>query len=499
MSTLELIGISKSFAGVSALTDVSLSLRSGTVHGLLGENGAGKSTLMQVLFGLVSPDAGTIRSDGREIRIASPRDARSHGIGMVQQHATHAPSLTALEHLALAVSTGLGPIAFRALRERGQSFCATLGWTMPWDAKTADLSVGDRQRLDIVCALAGAGRVLVLDEPTAVLAPQEAAELLSALRRLAASGTAIVLITHKLGEIEAACDEVTVLRRGRRVHYGPLAGLGRERLAELMVGRAPAAVVMNPQPAPSDASTPLRFTHVHANASGRRLTDVTFTVHAGEIVGVAGVDGNGQDLLVDAAIGLIAPSAGRVERVAQLGERTLAVIPSDRRGEGLVTELSVMDNLLLKQRGNPPYAFAGWLATSVWQRSADKLVRRFAVRPPTRDLPAGSLSGGNQQKAIIARELGGRPRLIVATNPTRGLDLAATAFVMARLIAARHAGAAVLLVHSDLDELLTVADRVLVCCAGRVIDSGWPRCDREHIGRLMVGGRLEAHRGGEHA
>ncbi len=487
LPVVALTGIRKAFAATLALDDVSLALAPGVVHGVLGENGAGKSTLMHILFGLIQPDAGRIQVDGRPVVLASPAVARGLGIGLVHQHFCLSPSLTVLENLALAVGEGFGLVRRRDLLAQVAPAAAALGWEMPWDAPAGSLSVGGQQRLEILKALAGGGKVLILDEPTAVLAPQEAAELLRALRRLAATGMAVVFISHKLAEIESVCDEVTILRRGRLVHHGPLADLDRARLATLMVGPAAhPAIPPDPRPAGAQADIRLRFTGVSLTCEGQRLSDASFTVRAGEIVGVAGVDGNGQGALVDAALGLAAPTSGTVARSGNLGDRALAVIPGDRRREGLVTALSVRDNLLLKDRRRRPYARWGWLAPALWRRKAVRLIRRFDVRPADAGLPVAALSGGNQQKVVVARELDPRPRLVVAVNPTRGLDLAASAAVMDRLRAARAAGAGVLLVHSDLDELLEISDRILVCAAGRVSDSGWPATTRERIGRLML-------------
>ncbi len=482
-----LAGIRKTFAATLALDGVALDLRPGCVHGVLGENGAGKSTLMHILFGLVQPDAGSIRIGGQAVVLDSPAVARRLGIGLVHQHFCLSPSLTGLENLALATGSGLGPVRRRELLARVAPLAASLGWEMPWDAPAGSLSVGGQQRLEILKALAGGGRVLVLDEPTAVLAPQEAAELLRALRRLAATGMAVAFISHKLAEIGSVCDEVTILRRGRLVHHGPLADLDRTRLAALMVGpatRAPAPA--DPRPAGQDAPIRLEFSDVSLVAEGQHLDHASFAVRAGEIVGVAGVDGNGQGALVDAALGLAAPVSGRVDRCGSLGDRAFAVIPGDRRREGLVAALSVRDNLLLKDRRRRPYARWGWIAPALWRRRAEKLVRRFGVRPADSASPAATLSGGNQQKVVAARELDSRPRLVLAVNPTRGLDLTASAAILERLRAARAAGAGVLLVHSDLDELLEISDRVLVCAGGRVHDSGWPATTRERIGRLML-------------
>jgi simple sugar transport system ATP-binding protein len=504
---IRLEGISKSFAGVPALSGVSLEARAGTVHGLLGENGAGKSTLMNILFGLLQPDAGTIAVAGTAVRIASPRAAQRLGIGMVHQHFKLVPTLSVLDNLALALMPGLGVVPRAALAQRIAALAGSLGWRVDAAERIERLSVGQQQRVEILKALAMGGglagaaaappRALILDEPTAVLAPQEVDELIPALRRLAAAGSAVILISHKLAEVERACDEVSVLRRGRLVHSGPLAGLSRDQLAHHLVGAPVELPARQSRPAPAEAPTGIVFdrvgvTSARAAAGGGapRLEDVSLTVRAGEIVGIAGVDGNGQGPLAEVALGLLAPDTGRVAVAAPL--RRLGVIPEDRHGQALVLPLTVTENLLLKDHREPrfsavPWLLGGWLRLRAWRDHARALVERYDVRIAGLDQRVEALSGGNQQKLVVARELHDHPRVIVAVNPTRGLDLGATAAVLGRLVAARDAGAAVLLIHSDLDELLAVADRVLVLYAGRLTASAWPQTDRAAIGRLMLG------------
>lgn len=479
--------IARSFGGVRALVGVSLSAAAGSVHGILGENGAGKSTLMRILFGLDRPDRGTVIVDGRPVRLHSPRDAVRLGIGMVHQHFTLVPTLTVLDSCVLAAGTGLGPIDRAAWRQRLAETAARLRWTLDPDARIADLGVGQRQRVEIVKALLAGGRVLILDEPTAVLTPQEVDELLPALRTLADGGATVLFISHKLHEVERLCDRVTILRRGAVVHDGPRAELDRERMAALLVGESAITDAMR-----AGAPTlPGVERLIVRGLTGDGLHEVSFTVRAGEVVGIAGVDGNGQAPLVRAVLNdgsaVTTPGMSAGDRLA--GEKRLGLIPDDRQHEALVLALPITANLVLKDHRRPPFAVSGWLRPAAWRAHAAELIARFAVKGAPATLVA-TLSGGNQQKVVIARELHREPELVVAINPTRGLDLAASADVLRRLMAARDRGVGVLLVHHDLDELLAVADRVLVLYGGHLTDSGWPACAREHIGRLMLGAEV---------
>lgn len=482
---IALSGISKAFAGAPALADVSLDIAAGQVHGLLGENGAGKSTLMNVLFGLVQPDTGTLRLDGQPYRPRSPQDARRAGIGMVHQHFALVPTLSVLDNLALASGSGLGLVPRRQLRDELVALAASLGWSLPVDALVGDLPVGVRQRIEIVKALHGGSRVLILDEPTAVLTPQEVDELLPALTNLAAAGRTVILITHKLHEVERVCDHVSILRRGRLVHTGPRAALSRDAMAELLVGSAPPPPATRPAAKPGPAVLTVNDVRLRRDDGSQALSGATFTVHAGEVVGIAGVDGNGQTELVAAALGLRPVDGGSIVRADSTVRP--ACIAGDRHRFGLIGSRDLRDNLLLVEGRRPPFARHGWIDLGRWTTRAQDLVRAYDVRATGIQQTAASLSGGNQQKLVVARELDRHPALIVAENPTRGLDIAASAAVLGRLEDARQRGAGILLVHSDLDELLAASDRILVLADGRLLDSGWPACDRAAIGRLMLG------------
>jgi len=486
---ISLNGISKRFGDLVALAEVSLTIAPGRVLGLLGENGAGKSTLMNILFGQLKPDAGSITSGGTALRLRSPAEALRHGLGMVHQHFALVPTLSVVDNVVLALQSSLGRIDRAAWSARLRQRADALRWDIDPTALVGSLAIGQQQRVEILKALlaldqaGSAQRTLILDEPTAVLTPQEVDELLPAVRALAADGVAVVYISHKLAEIARVCDEVSVLRRGRVVHRGP-ATETTERLTHLMVGSPVSQPSRQACPAPSTAPVRIAARDLTIRSDGRTvLHQVTVEVRAGEIVGVAGVEGNGQVPLVQAVLGLLSATSGSVTAPGKI-----AVIPDDRQREALVMPLSVAQNLALRRYREVPFSQSGWLSPAAWNVHARALMASSDVRAPSPDVAVATLSGGNQQKAVVARELDGDPAVIIAVNPTRGLDVGAAAAVLNRLIAARDRGAAVLLIHSDLDELLAISDRVVVLHNGRVSDSSWPVCDRAAISRLMLSG-----------
>jgi simple sugar transport system ATP-binding protein len=492
-ATIRIEHLGKSFSGVAVLADVSLELAGGQVHGLLGENGAGKSTLMNILFGLERPDQGQIQIAGVPVSISSPRIARALGIGMVHQHFTLVPSLSVIDNLALALSPGLGPIRRPELERHVAAQADRLQWSLDFSAQVGSLSVGAQQRVEILKALAatgatpGTGQILILDEPTAVLTPREVDEFLPAIRTLAAGGTTVILISHKLQEVGRCCDTVSILRRGRLVHSGPVQDISRDQMAIHMIGQPLAPTVTTRSLLPAGAMVQIAIDDlvVEGEAGLRLLDHVSMHVSSGEIVGIAGIDGNGQIPLAHAIFGLIAPTSGQV-RIA-CGRAHLGVIPEDRHREALVLSLSVTENMAMRAYARPPLSQHGWLRLHAWEQHARRLAEVYDVRAASLSQSAESLSGGNQQKMVIARELERDPPAIVAINPTRGLDVGATAFVFRQLVAARDCGAAVVVIHSDLDELLSVADRIVVLASGRLRPSRWPDCDRAAIGRLMLG------------
>ena len=472
MSALELVGIRKAFGSVQALDGADFVLRPGTVHALLGENGAGKSTLMHIAFGMIAADKGIIRVDGQPARIESPRDARRLGIGMVHQHFTSVPALSIAENLELAGGRAGGQAA---------SFLAGLD---P-GTRVEDLSVGQKQRLEVAKALATGARILLLDEPTAVLVPSEIDELLKAVKAFAAEGGAAVLITHKLDEVFAAADEVTVLRKGKVTLSGPLKGESRESLASAMIGemiapmapRRPAPGAERPAPVVMirDATIPPR----DARSPGLRNADLV--VYPGEIVGVAAVEGNGQRELMLAVVGIMRASRGLV-----VVEQPTAFIPEDRTTEGLVPAMTVVENVVLGRGKDAAWSRGPWLDWQTAEQVAADIMTRFDVRAPGPRAPTATLSGGNQQKLVLGRGLSTRPRVLVVENPTRGLDLRATSDMHLHLRAAAADGVAVLVHSSDLDEVLLLADRVLVVCRGELLELP-PPFERGRVGQAMLG------------
>ena len=481
---LRLEGIEKRYGPVHALRGADFTLYPGEVHALLGENGAGKTTLMQVADGLVRPDAGRIRVGDAERPALTPGEARRFGIGMVHQHFTGIPAFTVAENVALA--TGW-PVSPGPLRERVRHAAERIGLPLDPDVRTGRLSVGLKQRLEIVKAVAADARILLLDEPTAVLAPAEVAELLDVIRRFTASGGAAVLITHKLDEALAAADRVTVLRRGEVVLRALRGDLDPAALAAAMIGGEPvlrSAASIGQQPDEPAAIRAEALDVARESGYGLALRQGSLEVRPGEIVGIAAVEGNGQRELLRAVAGRVLPLRGRLQVAGPV-----AFIPEDRTSEGLIPELSLTENVVLGSGWEEPWMRGGRIDWRAAERYTAELLRAYDVVAAGPRAPASSLSGGNQQKVVIARELSRRPRVVVAENPTRGLDLRATAGVHARLREAAEAGAAVLLHSSDLDEVLELATRVLVVSRGVVAEppSG-EAASREEIGAMMLAG-----------
>jgi general nucleoside transport system ATP-binding protein len=502
-----LAGIAKRFgAGRPALEDASLEVASGEVHALLGENGAGKSTLMNVLVGLVRADAGRLVVAGREVPLAQhgPRRARALGIAMVHQHSALVPAMTVAENLAFG-TRGAG-LLFRPAQElsRARALAERLGMALPLESRVEDLSVGERQRAEILRALDRGARVLVLDEPTASLTAEEARALFPILRRLCADGCAVVFISHKLEEIRELADRVTVLRRGRRVATVPGRSARPEDLGRMMLGRdlprvsrgaaagvtAPARARRSPEPLLA-----LHGLEAPGLREGSRLRGIDLQVGAGEIVGIAGIDGHGQRELEEVLAGVRAPSAGAIEvagrrvapHVRRLRAAGVALLSGDRERAGLVRGFSIAENLVLKgSYDDRRYFRGGRVAWREVRARARELIARFDIAPPDPDADVGTLSGGNAQKVAVARELDARPRVLVAVNPTRGLDVASAAFVHEQLLALRAASGAVLLVSTELEEVLLLADRVLALVEGRLLPVP-EGADRAVLGALLLG------------
>jgi simple sugar transport system ATP-binding protein len=482
LPVLELRGIRKRFGQVEALAGVDFTLNQGEIHALLGENGAGKSTLMKVAFGLVEPDAGGVAIGGTAIRLGDPAAARRLGVGMVHQHFTSIPAFTVAENVALTAGWRLRP---RQALERVRRLGKDTGLLIDPTLLVSDLSAGLKQRLEVLKALAADARILLLDEPTSVLSPPDAEALLRGVQEFRARGVATVLITHKLREAVAIADRVTVLRRGRVVHTGPVRDETAERLAGYMLGEPMSGEPpRRPSAGPSTGEVRVRAEGLaveRLGGSGTGLRSASLSVRSGEVVGVAAVEGNGQRELLRAIAGLTRPASGRLEAARPSG-----FIPEDRSTEALIGEFTLTENLVLSQGSSAPWIRGPWVDWERAERRTADLIESFAVRASGPGAPAASLSGGNQQRMVIAATLERRPAVLVAENPTRGLDFRAAGEVMDRLRAAATDGVAVVVHLSDLDELLAVADRIVVLADGVLLDVP-PDASRDEIGRRMLG------------
>ncbi|MEA5015354.1 MAG: ABC transporter ATP-binding protein [Candidatus Limiplasma sp.] len=478
---IEMLGITKIFPGIVANDNINLQLKKGEIHALLGENGAGKSTLMSVLFGLYQPDAGVIKKDGEVVAIHDPNDANRLRIGMVHQHFKLVEVFSVLENIILgAEQTRHGFLQKQEARERVLALSKQYGLPVDPDALIEDISVGMQQRTEILKMLFRDNEILIFDEPTAVLTPQEIEELMQTMRGFAREGKSILFITHKLNEIMAVADRCTVLRKGKCIGTVQVADTTKEDLAEMMVGRKVSFAVEKDPSNPSAAALRVQnLTVSDKRHAKKKVNNVSFTVRKGEIVGVAGIDGNGQTELVYALTGLMKPESGAVflgeENITQSSIRTrndhgISHIPEDRHKHGLVLDYTLAENLILKSYHTPSFQHSGFLDFDAMYRHADALTQQFDIRsgqgPST---IARSMSGGNQQKAIVARELSLSPEVLIAVQPTRGLDVGAIEYIHQQIIAARDSGKAVLLVSLELDEILDVSDRILVMYEGEIV------------------------------
>jgi simple sugar transport system ATP-binding protein len=472
-AALHLKDIHKRFGRVTALDGASFELRPGTVHALLGENGAGKTTLMHIAFGVTAPDAGTVACDGRNLSLKSPADAIFAGIGMVQQHFSLVPALTPLENIALGWSSS------RRVREASLRLAGETGLRLEPDIPVDCLSVADQQRIELLKSLVRGARVLILDEPTAALAPSDGEELFSWIRAFRARGDSVVLITHKLRDAFDIADDISVLRQGKITWTGRRELATLEGLVAAMIGRpsrrhSPAAI----EPAARDPGPPVVIADhltVEDARGATRVRDASIRVHAGEIVGVAGVEGSGSHEFLYAVAGRLSHISGSLALPDGIG-----FVPEDRQHEALLLDRSVAENVWLKGAG----VRKGWFGRGAAEAAAARLVADNDIRAPDVGAPVSTLSGGNQQRLVLARELEGNPRLVVAVNPTRGLDVVATEQVQRRLRQAADEGSAVIYHSADLDELLDIADRILVVFDGRVREVNR---DRAAIGRAMLG------------
>ena len=492
-------GISKRFALVKANDCVNLDVRKGEIHALVGENGAGKSTLMRILYGLYRPDSGRISFDGKRTDVRTPADAISLGVGMVHQHFMLIPQLSVAENVVLGSEPSRSGVFLdlKAASRRIEELSRLFALSVDPRAQVEKLSVGAQQRVEILKILFRGAELLILDEPTAVLTPQETDALFIILRKMREQGKTIVFITHKLNEVMAISDRVTVMRRGKVVGKVDTRDSSPAELAMMMVGRRVLFDVDKGPAAPGGAVLELIDVHALGAARVPRLKGLSLSVRAGEILGVAGVEGNGQTELVEVIAGLRRPTSGRVllggrdvtgSSPRQMLERGVAHIPEDRLKRGLITEFTVGENLILGSQFRPPYAGRVFLDSDAVLANAERALREFDVRPRAPFLRAGALSGGNQQKLVVARELGRKPVLLVAAQPTRGVDIGAIEFIRRCLVSQRDAGTAVLLVSADLSEILSLSDRIAVVFGGRVVSTvDAAATDEKELGLLMTG------------
>jgi general nucleoside transport system ATP-binding protein len=503
---LQMIGITKRYPGVVANNQISLDVKAGEIHALLGENGAGKTTLMNILFGLARPDEGEILLEGKSVQIADPADAIARGIGMVHQHFMLIPVLTVAENILLGAETMANPIFLdrREARRRIIDLGKRFGFEIDPDARVETLSVGWQQRVEILKALYRDARILVLDEPTAVLTPQETVEIFAVLRRLASEGHSIIFISHKLYEVLEIADRITVIRRGEVVGSRLPSETNENDLAELMVGREVQLAVERGVSHPAEPVLTVENLRVRSDRGQEEVRGVSFSVRAGEILGIAGVAGNGQDELVEAITGLRHSSGGTLTLagenitawdVRQRREHGLGYVPGDRQKYGLVLGFPISDNLVLTGYYNRPFARGVQREDAAIEKWAQEKIKEFDIRTPSSTAAAGTLSGGNQQKVIVAREFSRDLELLVLDQPTRGLDVGSIEFIHKQAVHKRDDGTAILLVSAELDEILELSDRIAVMYRGEIVAlvEGRPKANKEEIGLLMAtGGRASA-------
>ena len=494
---LELRGITKRFGRLVANDGIDLVVEPGQIHALLGENGAGKSTLMNVLFGLYQPDEGEILLDDEPRHFAGPGQAMAAGIGMVHQHFMLIPVFTVAENVMLGHEpTRFGQVLdLGAARELVREISSRFGFDLDPDALVEDLPVGVQQRVEIVKALSRDAKVLVLDEPTAVLTPQETDELMVTMRRLADSGTSIVFITHKLREVKAVADTITVIRLGKVVGSAD-PGSSTDELASLMVGRTVELTVDKAEPKLGDEVLVVEDLTLFSPTGQRLLDDVTFSIRAGEVLCIAGVQGNGQTELAEALVGLRTKLQGSItidgqevigHSVRRLLDDGVGFVPEDRKVDGLVAEFTVAENLMLDRSFRGPFVKGIGIDFAHRDEFAQQAIQEFDIRTPDAETLVGRLSGGNQQKVVLARELGRELKLLVASQPTRGVDVGSIEFIHERIVEVRDSGVPVLVISTELDEVIALADRIAVMYRGAIVDIVPADTPREKLGQLMAG------------
>jgi len=496
---LELKNITKTFGNVTANNDVSITVHKGTIHAIVGENGAGKSTIMRIAYGFYSPDRGEIWVDGKKVDIKGPHDAIALGIGMVHQHFMLVDTMTAAENIVLGAETGSAlNLDIDKANEELLALSNDMRLGVNPRAYIEDMSVGQQQRVELLKALYRNAEILILDEPTAVLTPQEVEEFFNILRRMKEQGKTVIIITHKLDEVLAISDEVTVMRDGKSVGHVKTSETSAKDLARMIVGRD---VLLRVEKTPAKPESPvLEVKNLHVEGKhGRAVTGVTFDVRAGEIVGIAGIEGNGQTELIESLAGLLASNDGTVSFLGkditrrsarELKELGIAHIPEDRHRRGLLLHSDLSENSILGVHYRAPVAAAsGFMDSGAIGKRVREIIENFDVRPPNAALSAKSLSGGNQQKLIIGREFELNPKLLLVSQPTRGVDIGAIEFIHRKLIELRDSGSAVLLVSAELEEVTALADRLLVIREGKIVGEVDPTTtSNEEIGLMMTGG-----------
>jgi len=497
-----MLGITKRFSGFTANDNINLIVEKGEIHALLGENGAGKSTLMNILFGLYQPDEGEIRIRGEQVKITDPNMANRLGIGMVHQHFMLVDTFTVTENIILGLEPKSGgKINLQAAERQVQELSDRYGLKVDPRAKIKDISVGMQQRVEILKTLYRGAEILIFDEPTAVLTPQEINELMEIMKALVAEGKSIIFITHKLKEIMAICDRVTIIRRGKQIDTVDVAETNTDDLAAKMVGRHVTFEVDKDEAQPQGPVLEIQDLIVAGNRGIDALRGLNLTVRAGEILGVAGIEGNGQSELIEAITGLRKVKSGTItlngkpiqnQAPRKITESGVGHIPEDRHKRGLVLDYSIGENMVLQTYYKSPFAKRGVMRFNAVYEYARKLIQQFDVRTPSEFTAARALSGGNQQKGIIAREVDRNPDLLIAAQPTRGLDVGAIEFIHKKLIEQRDAGKAVLLLSLELDEILNVSDRIAVIYEGRIVGIVDPKqTNHDELGLMMAGGAKE--------
>ncbi|WHZ59887.1 ABC transporter ATP-binding protein [Metabacillus hrfriensis] len=495
---IEMLGIRKEFPGIVANDNINLQVKKGEIHALLGENGAGKSTLMNVLFGLYQPEKGEIRVKGKTVNITNPNIANDLGIGMVHQHFMLVNNFSVTENIILGNEpTKTGKINLKDAEKQVKEISEKYGLAVNPAAKISDISVGMQQRVEILKTLYRGAEILIFDEPTAVLTPQEIKELIGIMKTLIKEGKSIILITHKLKEIMEVCDRVTVIRKGEGIGTVNVAETNPNELAALMVGREVLFTTQKKEAVPAEEVLKIEDLVVKDSRNVTVIDSLNLSVKAGEIVGIAGVDGNGQSELIEAITGLMTSESGTIllngkdirnQRPRQITEAGVGHIPQDRHKHGLVLDFPVGENMVLQTYYQKPYSKKGVLNFKAIYDKAEKLIKEFDVRTPSSSTLARALSGGNQQKAIIGREVDRDPDLLIAAQPTRGLDVGAIEFIHRRLIEQRDKGKAVLLISFELEEIMNVSDRIAVIYEGKIVAIVNPKeTTEQELGLLMAG------------